>query len=1489
MGASLSLLAPQAHTVALRSYIDVLPLYKFLDVVNDLRFLKTVKAYDTATQSLIIIKVFIKPPLVGVQLHSVAEQLAKEALLLAQYPNTLPWHKIIETDLAGYVVRQLARTNLYDRISLRPFLAGVEKCWVVFQMLRIAELLHEHLHICHGNIKTENLLVTGTNWVMLADFAQHLKPVYLPDDNPSEFVFYFDSSDRRSCYVAPERFYAKGDPIAQARKDWRLTDSMDLFSIGCVIAELYLDGEPTFTLSDLYKYKRGELEPNLAIADPNIRAIVKSLLALDPAARGSALLLLAEYRDVCFPLLFYDYLYDFMTELNSAELFAVDQNDHYSPGDLRIEKIYDSFGDIAQALGYDYPHSDHLPYGEKFPYLRLNLKGMLKNYTIRPSSEFENQALPDYQGALMLLDVVCSLLSSVKRPANKSKACELILALSERISDESKLDRSLPYLCSLLEEFIDQSLVYVPEQQDTSNFTVEGKLSSRVAKFALVAITNLLASCTTVNAINGLVFPEYIAPILKNIAFLNTQLKEETNQMKCSLANCFPYLAQISEQFSALANPLATSAGDAVTAKGEVLGSFDISKTRLEADFKDISEALLTDPNASIRISLVQNILPLCQFFGVDKTNDIILPHLITYLNDPYYQLRLAFLSAIIDIGNFIGVLAFEQYLLPLLIQTLGDHELFVVLKVLEVFYFFVSEKLVNPKAKFNVLSIYKELLSGSIILLLQPNEWIRQSVTYLILAISDNLLNADRFCFLYPMVKSYLSHDISEFTWDTLYPCLTRPLSKQVYEAALNWLSNATNKSLFWKQTKFSAFQANGKRKLVSFSKDMGKSVYINRSHSNGSLNGEERANLDITLSPEDRQWILRLKAVGMDEKELWKVFALKDHFFGLTRSSAFATSSDQTEFDLAANVNVPPTNIFFTVCYKLEPIPTRGKGTEISLEAPGANKALSVRSRRDSNSLHLASDKASASLQTVETNVFGEMEFSHEAERQKSRGMHHNHVHLTGKEAHVSHKVFSVNNEKIISATMTHNFEGSNPHILKYLQGLDFEPTLDDFAEFGHVLKGNRESAAPGTEGMSIQGHLVARINGNRSSNELEAFTKVAACPSSEFFVTGSDTGNLKVWDTNKLEKMASGENASLTLNLGYAITDIEFMPHRFVFAVTTSDGFVRIFRVQIVRGKNRKILTFSKLLLIRSAKLEKGFARSVTFVTTTSKTLCVMVTSACQIVAYEVIKMEPEFFLQNPLHYGVPSTFIVSPNGSWLLLGTSDQILCLWDLRFQILLKAWKVTVDDNSSGSSEIKKLMLIPNPTNSKKHSGTVYFAMIGGSTGPDITVWEIPSFECRQIYTANESNPKIKTYALQKLEQGKEMSVEDMFTEFCLDIDVESNQMNTALFYVAKANATSSDEGHFVTATSDNRVVIWNLKDIGKSVLLFTDKEVSFTKNQISAKLSIAYEKVVDGGRAKSRPDDRGEHDAILDVAVLTRPYYQIVAVERNGFIHVYK
>ncbi|ODV69597.1 ARM repeat-containing protein [Hyphopichia burtonii NRRL Y-1933] len=1606
MGVRLSLLAPSAPTVAISSYVDILKNMQYIELINNSRFLKTIKAIDDESGNLIVIKMLIKPSSsFTINLHDINELLIKEASLLSQYNNILPWHKIIETDRAGYLIRQLMKTNLYDRLSIRPFLEPIEKLFLVFQMLKILELLHSTLNINHGDLKSENFLVTSWNWLMLTDFAGYTKPTFIPEDNPNQYSFYFDSSGRRVCYVAPERFYNSKESSSDyppvkfsengkfSGKDG-LTDEMDLFSLGCVIGELYSDGEPTFTLSQLFKYIKNEYSPDLSgIHDTDIKEMVKSLISLNPNERPSVESLLTKSKGKCFPDFFYDFLYDFMYDLNNNDLFIVpEDNDNVSISDLKINKIYENFDKIAHHLKFDYDSTrmedvelDHL-----IP-LKFNLKGMPPNYSIKPTSFFVNTNKSQEHASLIILNFIFSLIKTLKQPTSKLRACELIVVLSERVNDEAKLDRSIPYLCHLLDEYINQvsnnELHYQQENQQQKpiqvNLSQHVKSSSKVACFALPAIATLLASCSYITPVNVLVFPEYLLPILDKLVLIPASKEDESEQalIKITLATCLPNLAQTSKRFWMMSKTFKNKAikdyksrlmiHSNVVSKGlvkpeddeELLNSyntFNIPKEQLDSDFENLTFSLLTDQNVNVKISLVRNILPLCKFFGIVKTNDTILPYLITYLNDSNYELRLAFLSSIFEIGPYVGVLSFEQYLLPLLIQTLGDQEQLIVLKVLQIFHHFVSHRLINPKTEFNALSIYRELLKNSLSLLLHPNEWIRQSVLNLVLSINENLSDADQYCFLYPLIKNFLSYDIATINWNTLYPCLTRQLSRQVYDTANTWCINALSRSLFWQQRTFSAFtDLNGNKKkamkIVSYSKNMGKSVYVPQVNGsteigdNGSMNDNylDNSMANVPLSAEDRQWILKLKSVGLDDKDLWKVFALRDYISHVSRNHHTTTGAAQ-DLELVKEVNIPPRNFFFEVCYKTEPIANKSRTTEADSENSGIDDAISIKSRRDSNSLIIPQfGRVRASLQIVEANVFGELELGRDSGNHKSNGssypqvQHHHHTHSNNKQE--THKVFSINNQKIISNNLRHSYSGYNPYILNYLQHVSFDPSLDNFPEFGKVVKvsgrgiNNQMSKH---QGFKPRGVVVAHVNSNQVSDYIDGINVVTTCPTSEFFVTGSELGFLKIWDTSKLEKNIISRTSILSTNVKSGIVDIQFMPNRFIMAVSTKDGKIRIYRIDVSRDKHKKIVKYNKLVIIRTVEYNdncetsfgedmsenlktKTFLSKLQFVITNTKTYLVGITTGCKIVGYDVIKMEKEFELNNPLRHGIPTSFIVGHNKIWLLVGTSDGILTLWDLRFKILIKLFRVrNANEDYQGKFAIKKLVLLSSSFSIEKNElknhdqVNTYFAMIGGNKEGDIIVWELPSFQCRQVYNSYVINPKIKQYKLEEIDENHEITIDDIFADLNIDTDQLENggtsnmdKSMTALNYFSK-NGKHCIEDYFVSATWDRRLIVWNTTNVQESVALDNQdwgvsRQIGFVKHQVNLNVTNINEKLQDAktvskSSSKDKQNDKpanefrydfvGHMDEITDIdTIIAKPFDMIVSVDRNGYINLYK
>ncbi|KAF9411600.1 hypothetical protein HW555_009672 [Spodoptera exigua] len=287
----------------------MLPIIGRQTYLGSTRFLKVARA--RSREGLVVVKVFaVHDPSLPLAEHK--ERILKIKEQLASAFNCLPYQRVILTDKAGLLMREYCKFSVYDRMSTRPFLTTLEKKWITFQVLYALHRMHK-LGICHGDIKLENIMVTSWLWVLLTDIAS-FKPTFLPDDNPADFSYFFDTSRRRLCYVAPERFVRAPDPHNRPGGDDKmgglllsespckvgeLVPSMDIFSAGCALLELWNDGTPALDLPGLLAYRNGEDRPStmtLSTDDEELKNLLHSMTERNPRDRKSAELYLDEAR-----------------------------------------------------------------------------------------------------------------------------------------------------------------------------------------------------------------------------------------------------------------------------------------------------------------------------------------------------------------------------------------------------------------------------------------------------------------------------------------------------------------------------------------------------------------------------------------------------------------------------------------------------------------------------------------------------------------------------------------------------------------------------------------------------------------------------------------------------------------------------------------------------------------------------------------------------------------------------------------------------------------------------------------------------------------------------------------------------------------------------------------------------------------------------------------------------------------------------------------
>eukprot|EP00485_Elphidium_margaritaceum_P015218 CAMPEP_0202734064 /NCGR_PEP_ID=MMETSP1385-20130828/188489_1 /ASSEMBLY_ACC=CAM_ASM_000861 /TAXON_ID=933848 /ORGANISM="Elphidium margaritaceum" /LENGTH=282 /DNA_ID=CAMNT_0049400409 /DNA_START=41 /DNA_END=885 /DNA_ORIENTATION=+ len=246
------------------------------------KILKSATVRSTSRDGQLVIKVYVKPMLTNQpqieRLEKSIEETKQHYLriqqlwTLEQQPGLIPLLPIEHRDKfqthlhhGHFLGRQHFMFNLLDRFNTPPYLTVIEKKWITYQLLRCVQQAHD-TQVIHGDIKSENVLLTSWGWCFLTDFHPY-KPDSIPFDDPFQWTLFFEDPRRPRCYLAPERFHTKlknGDGHSG-----QLVPASDIFSLGCVIAEMFMDGQVLFDLSQLLKYKQhgfDEYDPTKMIA-----------------------------------------------------------------------------------------------------------------------------------------------------------------------------------------------------------------------------------------------------------------------------------------------------------------------------------------------------------------------------------------------------------------------------------------------------------------------------------------------------------------------------------------------------------------------------------------------------------------------------------------------------------------------------------------------------------------------------------------------------------------------------------------------------------------------------------------------------------------------------------------------------------------------------------------------------------------------------------------------------------------------------------------------------------------------------------------------------------------------------------------------------------------------------------------------------------------------------------------------------------------------
>lgn len=195
-----------------------------------------------------------------------------------------------------------------------------------------------------------------------------------------------------------------------------------------------------------------------------------------------------------------------------------------------------------------------------------------------------------------------------------------------------------------------------------------------------------------------------------------------------------------------------------------------------------------------------------------------------------------------------------------------------------------------------------------------------------------------------------------------------------------------------------------------------------------------------------------------------------------------------------------------------------------------------------------------------------------------------------------------------------------------------------------------------------------------------------------------------------------------------------------------------------------------------------------------------------------------------MENPRHYGAITCLCVDRKRSWLVVGTSTGVLTLWDLRFGMLLKSWRVGASSaETARSPRIYQICL--HPTQGKGRWVMVAFETIKPITpGIDtsspttlVEVWDIEKTSLMETYATREMVAGFS--ADEELDQPAEVTGEPMEDNPAMAVSalVRSRQQSkTPLDRFPKRPAQSGSPGDapLVRPSLDVRTIIVGI-DVG--------------------------------------------------------------------------
>ena len=267
--------------------------------------------------------------------------------------------------------------------------------------------------------------------------------------------------------------------------------------------------------------------------------------------------------------------------------------------------------------------------------------------------------------------------------------------------------------------------------------------------------------------------------------------------------------------------------------------------------------------------------------------------------------------------------------------------------------------------------------------------------------------------------------------------------------------------------------------------------------------------------------------------------------------------------------------------------------------------------------------------------------------------------------------------------------------------------------------------------------------------------------------------------------------------------------------------------------------------------------------------TESLLICGTSTSRIIVLDVRSMRVTSSWRIPKQYGPITSLCIDRKRVWLVTGSAIGYLCLWDMRFGILLRAWHI---NSRFAPQRIKSLGLHPT-----KGKGRWIFvcSSSGNSKTSSLSVWDVSKGNLVEEFRIGSSGPVEESFATSSetdlsapdaikaflATSGKtsepadqsEPAIETFFA--AMDFENQTagirptgiNAPTTTISSGELVSANGSSSGYVVTGGSDLKLRYWNLGAVETSLIYSAPEDVkprysSKTRDGVEQQVTTYFE-----------------------------------------------